>query len=84
MCVCTLAEDVRGQPLHRPSDRPRVRPAALRPGVRRPHLGGWTRSGRGLHHLHRHRYPSVQKVSVTLILLVTGAVQALKMLCNYK
>lgn len=63
LCLC-IVEDVRGQPLHRPSDSPRLRPPAPGRGGWSD-LGGGTRPGRGLHHLHRHRHPALQEVSET-------------------
>lgn len=63
-CVCLFTEDVRGQPVHWPSDCPRFRPAALGCGWWSD-LGGGTCPGCGLHHLYRHRYPALQKVSRT-------------------
>jgi len=67
VCVCVFTEDVRGQPLHRPRDRPRFRSPA--PRCRWwSDMGGWTRPGCGLHHLHRHRYPALQKVSGAALL----------------
>lgn len=60
--VFVCSEDVRCQPLHGPGHCTWLGPAAA--GCwRRTHLGGGTCSSRGLHHLHRHRYPAVQEVS---------------------
>ena len=57
-------ENVCDQPVHGhgadPGERGRE---AGGDGGRRPHLGGRPRAGRGLHHLHRHRHPPLQKVS---------------------
>ena len=57
-------DDVRHQPLLRSCCVSWYRPSANRGRGGRAYLGGGPGAGRGLHHMHRHSDPPLQKVRI--------------------